>query len=197
MLLSRCLAILCGIIHISAQQQQDEHMLPGYDFALARINQAAWDHCHAIGAECEVDIARHTARLMIDELMRGTSGSSSLQRPRNGDNNAAPPSSSLSSSLLSAFADADDAAFHPGMLERVALVTLSNAGYVHYALNAIASLEVNCGIVGALKTVCLDGLCAQRLLQVRVDPVCPSVAEEEEEGGVLERRGQPGLDTYK
>ncbi len=148
--------------------------------ALARMQQAQRDiRCHGRrehggqnrgDGDCGEHIRpkdRETARSANDAFVTKLLEAGFFKQKNNESSSSPFSSSSSSFSSSSATAAADDAAFHEGMLLRVALVTLSNAGYVHYTLNAIASLEANCGIVESLKTVCLDGACARRLLQAR------------------------------
>ena len=59
--------------------------------------------------------------------------------------------------------DDDDDDGLAALLGRVALVTITNAGYADYTLNAMASLRSQCSLPCVLQAVCLDASCHARL----------------------------------
>ena len=59
------------------------------------------------------------------------------------------------------------------IFSRLALVTLSNAGYVEYTLNAYASLRIKCGLTCVLRTFCVDIDCYNTLRSSPETASCP------------------------
>ena len=57
--------------------------------------------------------------------------------------------------------------------ERIALVTISNMGYVDYTINAMATLRINCGMPCLLRTVCADSGCLSKLQASSEVAECP------------------------